>query len=639
MPVAVSYPGVYLEEVPSGVRTITGVATSIAAFVDYFPQGPIGSSNAVEISSFADFERGFGGLNTQSEASYAIHQFFLNGGAMAYVIRVTPASDAAKAATATLDKAGGGAVLTATAQSEGAWGNSVRLDVDYDLHVTSDPANSFNLTVTRFAGPTSTQVLAAEKYVNLVIDNTKPNDVRTVVNNASQLVTLSAAASDARPAASGTISASLAAAYPGAAITNGDSLKVTLTNASGSASGTITFATAPTSYGALASAIQSQLRGIMNGASAAMPAATATLEGSETTAQYIVISANLGDPTSKVTFADGTGTVQSNFLKFADAAQDSALAGGDDGGDASASDFPNALIGDPNLKTGIYALEDVDIFNILCIPVTMKLDNNGAKAVATEATALCQARRAMYILDPPGSDAPDTVTGVQKWLDAAASLRSRNAALYFPRVKIPDPLNNFNDRTVAPSGTMAGLYARTDTARGVWKAPAGTDATLSGVDSLAYRLNDAENGILNPLAINCLRTFPIYGNVCWGARTLYGADQMSDDYKYIPIRRLALYIEESLYRGTQWVVFEPNAAPLWAQIRLNVGAFMQNLFRQGAFFGTTPTDAYFVACDSSNNPQNTIDLGIVNITVGFAPLKPAEFVIIQIQQMAGQIAS
>src|SRR5216683_816090 len=189
-------------------------------------------------------------------------------------------------------------------------------------------------------------------------------------------------------------------------------------------------------------------------------------------------------------------------------------------------------------------------------------------------------------------------------------------------------------RPTPPSGTIAGLYARTDGARGVWKAPAGTEATLAGVQKLEYKLTDLENGVLNPLAINCLRNFPIFGPVCWGARTLNGADQMADDYKYIPVRRLALFIEESLYRGTQWVVFEPNDEPLWAQIRLNVGAFMHTLFRQGAFQGTSAKDAYFVKCDKDANPQTDIDRGIVNILVGFAPLKPAEFVVIQLQQIA-----
>jgi hypothetical protein len=139
------------------------------------------------------------------------------------------------------------------------------------------------------------------------------------------------------------------------------------------------------------------------------------------------------------------------------------------------------------------------------------------------------------------------------------------------------------------------------------------------------------------VGINCLRTFPITGTVVWGARTLRGADQLADEYKYVPVRRLALFIEESLYRGTQWVVFEPNDEPLWAQIRLNVGAFMQSLFRQGAFQGQTPKEAYLVKCDKETTTQTDINLGIVNIVVGFAPLKPAEFVIIKIQQLAGQI--
>jgi len=179
--------------------------------------------------------------------------------------------------------------------------------------------------------------------------------------------------------------------------------------------------------------------------------------------------------------------------------------------------------------------------------------------------------------------------------------------------------------------------ARTDTQRGVWKAPAGIEATLRGVPELTVKMTNAENGELNPLGINCIRSFPVIGRVLWGSRTMRGADILADDYKYVPVRRLALYIEESLFRGTQWVVFEPNDEPLWAQIRLNVGAFMNTLFRQGAFQGTTPKQAYFVKCDNETTTQNDIDQGIVNIVVGFAPLKPAEFVIIKLQQIAGEL--
>jgi hypothetical protein len=178
--------------------------------------------------------------------------------------------------------------------------------------------------------------------------------------------------------------------------------------------------------------------------------------------------------------------------------------------------------------------------------------------------------------------------------------------------------------------------ARIDGSRGVWKAPAGTEATLRGVVGLEQKFSDNENGVLNPNGINALRVFP-NGIVNWGARTMDGDDDFGSEYKYIPVRRVALFMEESLYRGLKWVVFEPNDENLWAQIRLNVGAFMNSLFRQGAFQGATPKEAYFVKCDSETTTQNDIDLGKVNIWVGFAPLKPAEFVILYLQQMAGQV--
>jgi hypothetical protein len=246
----------------------------------------------------------------------------------------------------------------------------------------------------------------------------------------------------------------------------------------------------------------------------------------------------------------------------------------------------------------------------------------------------------MLIVDPPKAwgASPGTGSGEgQSTLDnlGLTGPNARNAALYYPRVVTPDSLDQTD--TFVPCGLVAGVMAATDAQRGVWKAPAGLDATLSGITKLADKLTNEENGILNQLGINCLRNFPVYGNVVWGARTLRGADQVADEYKYVPVRRLALYIEESLFRGTQWVVFEPNDEPLWAQIRLNVGAFMHNLFVKGAFQGQTPAAAYFVKCDKDTTTQNDIDLGIVNIRVGFAPLKPAEFVVLQIQQIAGNI--
>jgi phage tail sheath protein FI len=653
MPVAPTYPGVYIEEVSSGVRSIAGVATSIAAFVDTFPAGPM--NKAVRVLGFADFERKFGGLSTTSEASYGLQQFFLNGGSEAYVVRVTAATGgAATAAVELRDSAGTpAAVLVATAADAGAWGNNVRIDVDYD---TTNPATLFNLTVTEVASTGGvTSVVATETYRNLAADPTKPNDAAAVVNASSQLVRLAnTGPANRRPALTGT--ASTAAIANGVLPTGlGGAMTVVLNGGTSVQTAALAAPASGTTPAQLAASLQALLRGLQPGGNPMLPNATVSVVGSAAGNEQLVVktgTGNAGDtlalsggPATGLGFTTAVANVQQYALGGTTAGAQGAGAPGSDGTwdpNANSADIASALIGDQVAKTGMHALLDVDLFNILCIPATMNLGDNEALQVAAKATALCSSERAMYIFDVPNPtatasrDMPDAVVA---WLKLHSGIRSRNAATYFPRVDIADPLNSFRLRTVAPSGTLAGVWAATDVSRGVWKAPAGIGASLAGVQKLEYTLTDLENGVLNPLAINALRTFPVYGPVAWGARTLYGADQLVDDYKYLPVRRLALYIEESLYRGTQWVVFEPNDAPLWSQVRLNVGAFMQTLFRQGAFAGSTPADAYFVHCDDKTNPQADINLGIVNVIVGFAPLKPAEFVVIQIQQMAGQIAS
>jgi hypothetical protein len=247
----------------------------------------------------------------------------------------------------------------------------------------------------------------------------------------------------------------------------------------------------------------------------------------------------------------------------------------------------------------------------------------------------CEDRRAFLIVDLPTSIS--SRQAAQDWMSDPGTPKSANAAAYFPRLDIPDPMQGYRPRAMASAGTIAGLYARIDASRGVWKAPAGTEATLRGPTGVDVPLSDLEQGTLNPLGLNASRALPVYGNVVWGARTLYGADQLANQWKYIPVRRIALYIEESLYRGTKWAVFEPNDEPLWGQIRLSVGSFMHGLFRQHAFEGSSPRQAYLVKCDSETTTQADIDQGVVNIIVGFAPLKPAEFVVIQITQLAGQL--
>jgi phage tail sheath protein FI len=303
------------------------------------------------------------------------------------------------------------------------------------------------------------------------------------------------------------------------------------------------------------------------------------------------------------------------------------------------------LIGDPGSFTGVYALDKVDLFNLLCLPDVTRakpgnpaqsdLDLTSQNSVFGAAMTYCTGRRAFLLIDAR-PEVRDVASAVD-WKSTGLTVHDKNGAAYFPRLKLGDPLNNFQLRTFAPCGVIAGLYSRIDATRGVWKAPAGTEATLSGVQGLVYKLTHNENGVLNPLGLNCVRIFPVYGPISWGARTLVGADADASEWKYVPVRRTALFLEESLYRGTKWVVFEPNDEPLWSQIRLNLGAFMQGLFRQGAFQGKTPQEAYFVKCDKETTTQDDINRGVVNILVGFAPLKPAEFVIIQIQQIAGQI--
>ena len=320
----------------------------------------------------------------------------------------------------------------------------------------------------------------------------------------------------------------------------------------------------------------------------------------------------------------GAGTATANVQQYslggatAGAQKQVTATGFGSGNDGGAIDDA-ALRGVQASKTGIYALEDADLFNILCIPAAAKLGATQLQSVVAAATIYCDQRRAFMIVDIPQS--VQDIAGMQTWMTQNDSLRDKNAAVYFPRVMIPDPLNGGRLRDVAPSGTMAGVYAATDTSRGVWKAPAGIDASLRNVSQLVYNPVDGENGVLNPLGMNCLRNLPVYGNVSWGARTLTGADVQASEWKYIPVRRLALYLEESLYRGTKWIVFEPNDAPLWAQIRLNFGSFMQTLFRQGAFQGSTPQQAYFVKCDSETTTPTDQNNGIVNILVGFAPLE------------------
>lgn len=525
MPVTPTYPGVYIEEIPSSVRTIVGVATSITAFIGRALRGPV--NEPIRIQSFADFERVFGGLWEASTMSYAVQHFFLNGGTDALIVRLI---NGAQRAGFSLAPVSGPNNLLLEASSEGAWGSHLRIGIDHDTRPlsSSEADRVFNLTVVEIVpGTNPLQAARRETFRNVSIDPTAPTYLGTVLAQESLLLRVPDP-------------------YPG---------------------------TFPT-----------------------------------------VRPAVVGTAGDLSTFATPSGA-------------------GSDGSELTDTQYEGSF----DDKTGVYALRKADLFNLLCIPPFSR-NTDVSESVWTRALQFCRTERAFLLVDAPSSwkSIAAAVGGIGTF--SAAVARDDHAAIYFPRVRMPDPLRENLLEEFAPCGAVAGVFARTDAQRGVWKAPAGQDATLFGVRALAVNLTDAEQGQLNPLGVNCLRSFPVSGNVIWGARTYRGADQLASEWKYIPVRRLALFIEETLYRSLQWVVFEPNDEPLWAQIRLNVGAFMQTLFRQGAFQGRSPREAYLVKCDRETTTQTDINMGVVNIVVGFAPLKPTEFVIIKIQQLAGQIA-
>ena len=279
------------------------------------------------------------------------------------------------------------------------------------------------------------------------------------------------------------------------------------------------------------------------------------------------------------------------------------------------------------VMTGVQLLDAVPIFNLLAVP------GESDPGLIVELQAYCAGHKAFLIAD---SAADSTFATLQNGPDSRMTAANAiNSAFYFPWLNALDAQQNIT-RPFPPSGFVAGIFAATDAARGVWQAPAGIGAPITGALDPVVKLTDAENAVQNSLAVNCIRNFSRLGDVVWGARTLAGSDQADSEFKYVSVRRFYIYIEQSLSSGTQWAVFEPNDEKLWAQLGSSVDAFMHTLFLQGVFQGATPAQAYFVKCDASNNPQASIDQGVVNILVGYALVRPAEFTLIQIQQLTGQ---
>jgi phage tail sheath protein FI len=621
MPVTPTYPGVYIEEIPSGVRTITGVATSITAFIGRALRGPV--NEAVTINSYGDFERIFGGLWVDSTLGFAVRDFYLNGGQQAIIVRLFKPTFA--------DEATRQAALAAATQEAQTAADAMSTAAANAVAGAADPqavADAAQAAVAAAGAPGAAALAAATAVAQAataaVAGAATPQDVADAAAAAVAGAVVAAAAA-AAPITRAKLSANglnLEALYEGAwgnylrvridhDVKGPDALNLfNLLIRDGKTGQVEVFRNVSVVAGHLR-----QVDKVLVNESKLMRTMGA-LPGTRPDKH--------SDPKpNQDMWGDNSPATNS---KVADADQAS------DGINLDLDEFTGP--GKQNAKQGLYALRQADLFNLLCIPPYLA-SGDVDKGLIDEAVQYCEKRRAMYLIDPPTqwNDKDKAKAGNETDVGNV----SKNAAIFFPRLKQPNPRRDNQMEHFAPCGAVAGLFARTDTTRGVWKAPAGLEATLVGVPQLSVPLTDAENGELNPLGINCLRAMPAAGRVIWGSRTREGDDRLASEWKYIPVRRTALYIEESLYRGTQWVVFEPNDEPLWAQIRLNVGAFMHNLFRQGAFQGTTPREAYFVKCDKETTTQTDINLGIVNIVVGFAPLKPAEFVIIKLQQMAGQI--
>jgi phage tail sheath protein FI len=635
MPVTPTYPGVYIEEIPSGVRTIVGVATSITAFIGRALRGPV--NEATTINSYGDFERTFGGLWVESKLGYAVRDFYLNGGSQAIIVRLIDpnfATDGVQSAALAAAKAVADAAKTVTdggkAAKEAAQKKAKEInDAEGTSQAEKDAAKAAADALNSLADDAKSD--AVQKAAGEVVGDTIPLQARLTVGTTNHLVLEAASpgtwGNDLRARVDHKVPAKVPDSYKPYGLDVGDLFNLSVGDMTTGAVETFRNVT-----------VKPSLRQVDN-----------VLKNESKLARVVTMPAAPPEATDAALEADRDGTDPDKAKAAAEAlrkppfldrnekrtigVQDADK--GTDGGALGVNDFIGPGLADA--KRGLYALEQADLFNLLCLPPYLDGSDESGDVTDTlvgEASSYCEKRRAMLLVDARSNwtDKTSAITGVP-----TVGTNSKNAALFFPRLKQPNPLHDGQVETFVPCGAVAGVFARTDTQRGVWKAPAGLDATLVGVPELSVPMTDPENGELNPLAINCLRAMPPAGRVVWGSRTLQGDDRLASEWKYVPVRRTALFIEESLYRGTKWVVFEPNDEPLWAQIRLNVGAFMHNLFRQGAFQGKTPREAYLVKCDRETTTQNDINLGIVNILVGFAPLKPAEFVIIKIQQLAGQI--
>ena len=573
-------PGVYVEEYDSGAVPMQGVSTSTAGFIGLAQRGPVVGKPQL-VTSFADYKRAYGGYLSEAKFGdarylpYAVEQFFVNGGSRAYIMRVVP--DGALAA-----KAAAG-VLQLEAANPGEWGNKLRVSVEPSSKAKTQvlAANGAELTLKNAEGFNPGDVVemfdgktSAYATVESALDNVITLDAPCTLNLVDAKV--------GTPKYIKTCEITLTVKLDDTVETYSD---CSLCPEAANFVGTRT--------------LKSDLVKVSVAASPAAPAASKESKDGKEEKPVIVPAAKSAAPIDKI---GGAGTI--------------ALAGGSDGKTSgiSASVYLGADNG-PGKRSGLAAfLESADV-SIMAIPgVTMP-------EVQAALLAQCENKKSCFaILDVPID---------RKKTNDVAEFRdmydSSYGAMYHPWLEMFDPLAK-RSTYFPPSGAMAGIYARTDSERGVHKAPA--NEIVRGCTGLSCNYNEGEQDILNPMGVNLIRSFTGRGIRVWGARTM----SSNGLWKYLNVRRLFIYVEESIKANTNWVVFEPNSEALWGRVTRTIEMFLATCWRDGALAGSSPSEAYFVECGPTTMTQDDIDNGRLICNIGIAPVKPAEFVIFRITQ-------
>jgi phage tail sheath protein FI len=628
------HPGVYVQEISSGVRPIEGASTSTAAFIGPTEKGSL--DRALMVTSFTEYETNYGSFLNDSWLAQSALQFFNNGGKRLYIARV--AKDAKTAALSLADREGApDQTLTIEANSPGKWGNTLVIDVD---NGSQDAGDEFKLTVKKekSLNPLTTDLL--ETFDNLSMNPDAINFVEKVVNSKSKYIRVTIEPGND----STTAGFSQSGANPQTTLP--PDKRSLMVNLNGDGAQLIALAAPLTTGAEIATAIQNAVRALTPLRGSTLPDTFLQFKADfgVTAAGLYTLTSGTPGRRSAVEVTDAPSGNAAALLKLGKArgneqsgagvlrpangtdylVGDSSVGGnvkavvlGSDGSTPQEADYQN----------GFRLLDPLRDINIVAVP------GIGSTNMVGFGANYCQQRGdCFFVGDMSATD--DTKEEAQAFI-AGVTVKSSYAAVYFPWVKATDPTGLSTEPiALPPSGYVAGLYARIDARRGVWKAPAGSEANLGGTVGLLKDISDAEQDTLNRIGANAIRSFPASGIVIWGARTL--ATLSDPEYRYVPVRRTALFLEQSIYNGIQWAVFEPNDESLWSSLRLNIGAFMMLQFRAGAFQGKSASEAFFVRCDGKTTTQADIDAGIVNILVGFAPLKPAEFVVLKLTQMTAQ---